>query len=847
MVNNKTLKKLALIVFLWCVVGDVPALGLGEVEIYSSLGHPLVAEIPIFEPAEVSVYSGSLVVGLADEATHREAGLPYPYFFRNLRFSLDDTRTDTPLIRVTTSASISEPLFSFLIELRWTAARLLKEVAVLLDPPSSNSWFTQARQEESASIGASSRAVTGGLPRIRIQKRAPTKASDTRTYGPIASGETLSRIASRLRLSRNVGLREMMIGLFNKNPHAFGASMDVLKRGAMLDIPTAQELAQMTMSERVLVKTTKSPGNPERRPVNNQAALKSATLAQFDADSAHDTRLHILSSESDRSQQGQNHSVASANPLYDNFNSSAAQAAMPVEAMQASTTSVELRFERAARDLKMLRAENQSMRNAMANMQNELLVNSDRFEKMIKKYEELLEASNKTRTPEAIEVTLPYATWVPWLTLLLAIGVIGGIGMIGWKTHKSRHERSGLGAVGAKSSASIPLDEILDSVQGEGMLDSAPERATMELPSGRGYRSSQGAAELSVSQLYGHGEINASEAPAFNDRAHLPSETKGGVIAEYLATGEFNITDENIAKEIVNSEGNSEVKLVLLAFYKELGRHEDLRRLAGEILERHPDADPEFLKAVLAIKNSAAEAARRSVVRYRSEARENGDTQQIEVAHFNRAFPYASHPHDQETASEDISTAIYQPNPGGRELTGASRHDSQCARDSDPSDHDDIRCDDGETYRSQQVQDHDTIVSQPPEQSGLVDESEWPELYEVFAPETEIIAEEHIFDDSMVDASSETKIESKRTEADETQPFDNAVQSKQLSHEVDRTEEFAPGAPDPSLLDEPGASDGEVVDTQIWIDSAAQSDTAAHNQDEYDEWFRLHTGSDKKN
>ncbi len=849
MVNNKILKTWTLGVCLWCVVGETLALGLGEVEIYSALGRPLLAEIPIFDSANESLHRGSLVVGLADEATHRKVGLPYPYFLRYLKFSIDETRIDNPRIRVTSSASISEPLFHFLMEFRWPETRLLKEVTVLLDPPTGNSWFARAEQGRIAETQANERTTTAGSHLGQVRKRAPATGFDTRTYGPIASGESLSQIAAQLSRKRNTGLREMMTGLYTKNPHAFGASMDVLKRGAVLDIPTAQELAQISVAEQVPKTTTKSPGDPHSEPVSEQVALKPSGLAQFDRETVHDPGLRILSSASAATRQEHNNDMPGANPA---ANAYTAQAIPTAHAVQTSTPSVEFRLERAARDLQMLRAENESMRKAMANMQNELLVNRDSFEKMLTKYEGLLAASQKSQSVDKVATTLPYATWVPWLTLLVAIGIIGGIGLIGLRMHQGRKHRVGLENVGAKSSVSIPLDEILDSVQREGMLDSAPERSRLGLPQGQGYSMSQSAAGLSVSHLHETGETTVPEAPIRNDDTPMPAEINSGVIAEYLATGEFNITDANIAREIVNSEGNSEVKLVLLAFYKELGKHKDLLRLADEILARHPHDDSEFRKHVLAIRNTASEVTRRSAATHGFETRSDERIQQTEVAHScGNSDPSARHWQNQETAIEEASTAIYHADRGGGENMDTNPHDARCVGDSNPSDSEDSHSEEAQASRSQQGHGNDSDDTQASAQSvseHAEDASEWPELYDVFAPETEILEQEQALDDQHVDSAPESRREAGRVTAAEVRPGDDQEPTKQSRAELDSSKEFAPGLPDPSLLDEPEqASDEEVVDTQLWVDSGAQSDTIAHNREEYEEWFRQHTGSDHKN
>ncbi len=81
------------------------------------------------------------------------------------------------------------------------------------------------------------------------------------------------------------------------------------------------------------------------------------------------------------------------------------------------------------------------------------------------------------------------------------------------------------------------------------------------------------------------------------------SKTLGGslgggdqIVAEYLSTGELDLTDSRVHEEIINSPGHEEVKLLLLSFYKELGRHEELQALAQRILERHPDASEAFCR-----------------------------------------------------------------------------------------------------------------------------------------------------------------------------------------------------------------------------------------------------------
>ncbi len=56
-------------------------------------------------------------------------------------------------------------------------------------------------------------------------------------YGPVTYGETLSEIAVQLA-GDGVSMHRMMMALYDANPDAFGASIDVLRQGAVLKIPT---------------------------------------------------------------------------------------------------------------------------------------------------------------------------------------------------------------------------------------------------------------------------------------------------------------------------------------------------------------------------------------------------------------------------------------------------------------------------------------------------------------------------------------------------------------------------------------------------------------------------------
>ena len=75
-------------------------------------------------------------------------------------------------------------------------------------------------------------------PRLVRQAEVP----DQRSYGPIGRGETLSGIAERI-VPDGVTRNQMMIALFQANPHAFSDNINILYAGAVLRLPYGDEMS----------------------------------------------------------------------------------------------------------------------------------------------------------------------------------------------------------------------------------------------------------------------------------------------------------------------------------------------------------------------------------------------------------------------------------------------------------------------------------------------------------------------------------------------------------------------------------------------------------------------------
>lgn len=104
--------------------------GLGRINVLSSLGRPLNAEIELHsQPGEQD-----LVARLASPEAFSRAGIELNPALLSARFTVE-RRDGRQVLRVTTTQPVNEPFLDLLVDLQWNSGRLVREYTVLLDPP----------------------------------------------------------------------------------------------------------------------------------------------------------------------------------------------------------------------------------------------------------------------------------------------------------------------------------------------------------------------------------------------------------------------------------------------------------------------------------------------------------------------------------------------------------------------------------------------------------------------------------------------------------------------------------------------------------------------------------------
>jgi pilus assembly protein FimV len=130
--GNTSLRAWIVAASLLSICGASAAAGLGKLSVTSALGEPLNAEVELVaEKNEID----SLAARLANRDAFERAGLSYLNLLTDVQVSIEKRASGEPYVRLTSTQPVTEPFVDLLIELTWSAGRIIREFTVLLDPP----------------------------------------------------------------------------------------------------------------------------------------------------------------------------------------------------------------------------------------------------------------------------------------------------------------------------------------------------------------------------------------------------------------------------------------------------------------------------------------------------------------------------------------------------------------------------------------------------------------------------------------------------------------------------------------------------------------------------------------
>ncbi len=222
--------------------GVVHALGMGEIEVNTSLNEPLDAKIKLFSATSEEL--DTLKIEMASQEVFSRMGLDRVPVLRNLQFELVSEGRGAPYIRVSSSKAVKEPFLNFILAVNWANGQMMREFTLLLDPP----VFERDQQ-----VGRVSAATTQPAQVIREEIPATIPqphVAPPGSYGPTVRTDTLWAVARKMRPDHSVSVPQMMIALLKENPEAFDDNnINNLKAGYILRQPEMDVITALSEQE----------------------------------------------------------------------------------------------------------------------------------------------------------------------------------------------------------------------------------------------------------------------------------------------------------------------------------------------------------------------------------------------------------------------------------------------------------------------------------------------------------------------------------------------------------------------------------------------------------------------
>lgn len=254
------------------VTGGVSALGIGEPEIRSHLGQPLAVRVPLQLSAAERI--DDIALTLPPDDAYAAMGLqPPPAALRSAKLQARVEDGD-PWLLLDGTARIFEPIVVVLIEARSGGTRLLRELTLMIEPPTPTPSAAQRRPAPPVQPVAPTPAiVTVAAPELTTApaEAIPLMQPDEGRYGPTVAGETLRSVAERVRPEPRFGIRRVMTALLLANPETLRGTQQALSAGIMLTVPSPAQMLALS-SAQIDAAVGPGPQSANRAPAQREQA-----------------------------------------------------------------------------------------------------------------------------------------------------------------------------------------------------------------------------------------------------------------------------------------------------------------------------------------------------------------------------------------------------------------------------------------------------------------------------------------------------------------------------------------------------------------------------------------------
>jgi pilus assembly protein FimV len=223
---------------------NVFALGMGELELKSTLNQPLQAEIKLSNIDDLTEWE--IKPSLASDGDFDRAGVEKVFFLRDIDFEIKGNR-----IVLTSEKSVTEPFLNLLVQVNWPSGRVLREYTLLLDPPVFDDAIQPLAATQTSQYVETQTVATVPVKSASTPSKWQSEAAAPGTY-KVEKDDTLWEIALNTRPNRQVSPQQMMLAIQDSNPGAFiNGNINRLKTHKVLRIPTQQQMAARNESQAI--------------------------------------------------------------------------------------------------------------------------------------------------------------------------------------------------------------------------------------------------------------------------------------------------------------------------------------------------------------------------------------------------------------------------------------------------------------------------------------------------------------------------------------------------------------------------------------------------------------------
>jgi pilus assembly protein FimV len=286
---------------------DASALSLGRLNVLSSLGEPLRAEIELSDITAAE--ADGLRIRIPSAEAFRAIGVPYNTALADVQATVQRRANGRYIVQLTSSRQMAEPFIDVLLEANGSSGRVFRDYTVLIDPPgarpmapapavaaapvprpsstlSSNdraaSATTEARPRPAAPPVQRSAAATPSIPSSpatpgerSVPVPAPPAARSTGGSSgrllTVRPGDTASRIANAVKPAE-ISLDQMLVALLRANPDAFmEGNLNRVRAGAVMEVPDASQAATLSPQDarRAVIAQSRDFGDYRRQLAEN--------------------------------------------------------------------------------------------------------------------------------------------------------------------------------------------------------------------------------------------------------------------------------------------------------------------------------------------------------------------------------------------------------------------------------------------------------------------------------------------------------------------------------------------------------------------------------------------------